>query len=157
MTRRPRPSSERIRLRMKRTLRRDTGPELALRSLLHRQGFRFLVDTRPLAGLRTRADLVFRRAKVAVFIDGCFWHGCPAHGSWPKHNARWWRVKILANKQRDDRATALLRQAGWKVVRIWEHEPVTRAATRVGAAVHSRAGLPSPTRTYLPRIRARHG
>src|SRR5687768_13961014 len=97
----PPPSSAAVRRRMRATKQRDTPAEVMLRSALHRVGLRFRVDCRPIIQLRTRADIVFRRARVAVFIDGCFWHGCPKHGSWPTRNGEWWRTKILGNRQRD--------------------------------------------------------
>lgn len=116
---------------MKAAKKRDTKPELQIRSILHRQGLRFRVDYRPLPELRTRADIVFTRRQVAVFIDGCYWHRCPTHGSWPKENAEWWRRKLETNVERDRRTTATLTSAGWTVLRIWEHEDPTEAATRV--------------------------
>jgi DNA mismatch endonuclease, patch repair protein len=134
----PTPVSECVRRRMQRTPRRDTDAELLVRSLLHAEGFRYRVDVRPVPTLRARADLVFRRARVAVFVDGCFWHGCPEHGTWPKNNAQWWRAKIEANRRRDERATAQLRAAGWTVVRVWEHEAPARAAARIRAVLGRR-------------------
>src|SRR4051794_19437376 len=92
------PSSPSVSARMSRTRGRDTGPELALRSELHKRGLRFRVDRPVLQGDRRRADVVFTRARVAVFIDGCFWHGCPEHATWPKANASFWREKIKANR-----------------------------------------------------------
>src|SRR5262245_63488601 len=97
---------------------RDTAPELAVRSLLHRTGFRFRVDY-PLPGLRRRADIAFPSRRVAVFVDGCFWHGCPEHGTWPKSNAAWWREKIEANRQRDRDTDDRLVRIDWASVRIW--------------------------------------
>lgn len=120
------------------TPRRDTPPELAFRSALHRMGFRYRVDQRPLPALRGRADLVFPTERVAVYIDGCFWHGCPAHGTWPKANAKWWRDKIETNRARDVETNRRLRNAGWVVVRVWEHEDATVAAGRVARAVERR-------------------
>src|SRR5438445_11107238 len=96
----PHASSDVVRRRMQVTPRRDTPCELALRSAAHRLGLRFRVDWQ-LPALRRRADLAFINARVAVFVDGCFWHGCPVHGTWPKTNAKWWRAKIEANRQRD--------------------------------------------------------
>jgi DNA mismatch endonuclease, patch repair protein len=110
--------------------RRDTKGELELRSLLHRRGLRFRVHAL-LPGLRRRSDIVFTRARVAVFVDGCFWHGCPEHGSWPKQNADWWREKIEANQRRDRDTDARLKAAGWTVIRVWEHDDPTRAADRI--------------------------
>lgn len=116
---------------MQATKRRDTEGEKALRSILHRKGFRYRIDTSPLEGHRTKADLVFAKARVAVFVDGCFWHGCPLHSTWPKTNAAWWKAKIKANMARDERITRALKAAGWSVVRTWAHEPPARAALRV--------------------------
>ena len=115
---------------------RDTGPELALRRLLHAEGFRFRVDYRiDLVNCRARPDIVFPRAKVAVFVDGCFWHGCPEHAEWPAENAEFWREKILGNRARDDRQTSALRAAGWKVIRVWEHELPADALALVAGAL----------------------
>ncbi len=122
--------------------RRDTAPEIALRSLLHRRGLRFRVDAKPEATLRGRADIVFSRARVAVYVDGCFWHGCPQHATWPKANAAWWREKIGANQVRDARSDAALTSLGWKVVRVWEHEASEHAARGIERLVRRR--LPSP-------------
>jgi DNA mismatch endonuclease (patch repair protein) len=122
---------------MKRQRQRDTAPELALRSRLHRQGLRFRVN-HPLPGLRRRGDIVFPGARVAVFVDGCFWHGCPEHGTWPKRNAEWWRAKIEANRERDRDTDARLAEAGWLAVRVWEHEDARSATRDVTAAVASR-------------------
>jgi DNA mismatch endonuclease, patch repair protein len=116
--------------RMTSQRQRDTKGELELRSLLHRRGLRFRVHAL-LPGLRRRSDIVFTRARVAVFVDGCFWHGCPEHGSWPKQNANWWREKIEANQRRDRDTDARLNAAGWTVVRVWEHDDPTQAAERI--------------------------
>jgi DNA mismatch endonuclease (patch repair protein) len=114
--------------------RRDTGPELAVRSELHRRGWRYRVD-RPLrvASARPiRPDIVFGKAKLAVFIDGCFWHGCPQHGTLPaKTNRSFWVGKIAANKARDKRNNEALRAAGWRVIRAWTHEDPASVADRV--------------------------
>src|SRR5262245_46224750 len=134
---RPEASSPGVRRRMQATPRRDTPCELALRSALHRLGLRFRVD-RPVPGTRRRADLTFVRARVAVFVDGCFWHGCPKHATWPKANARWWRAKIEQNRRRDSDTTRRLHAAGWRVVRVWEHESATAAAARTALAVRAR-------------------
>lgn len=122
---------------MQRQRRRDTAPELALRSILHRRGFRFFVD-RVVVSSRRRADLVFPRARVAVFVDGCFWHGCPRHATWPKQNADWWRSKIEGNRKRDRDTDGQLREIGWLPVRVWEHEPAGDAANRIAAVVVER-------------------
>lgn len=124
---------------MSRLGRRDTLPELALRSELHRRGFRFRVDRAPLRGLRSRADVVFGPARVAVYVDGCFWHSCPEHATKPKANAEWWEQKLKRNRERDAETNRVLRENGWEVVRIWEHEDPIAAADRVEAVVRKRA------------------
>lgn len=111
--------------------KRDTRPELALRSELHRRGLRYRVDRKPLEELRCKADIVFRRQKVAVFVDGCFWHGCPEHGTSPKTNASYWIAKIARNIERDRLNDTALSEAGWTVVRVWEHELPADAAERI--------------------------
>lgn len=138
MNPRPAPKDAVTRRRMQAIKRRDTKPELALRSELHRRGFRFYVDRAPLPRMRRRADIVFPRKKIAVYVDGCFWHGCPVHGTWPKNNADWWRAKIEANQIRDQETDQQLIEAGWIVVRVWEHEHAGDAAGRVAEAVVAR-------------------
>jgi DNA mismatch endonuclease (patch repair protein) len=120
---------------MARQRTRDTAPEVAIRSAVHRLGLRYRIHVRPEPGVRTVADLVFRRARVAVFIDGCFWHGCPIHGSWPASNSAWWRAKIERNIQRDRATDDALTTRGWQVIRIWEHDPPRQAAARIAAIV----------------------
>jgi DNA mismatch endonuclease (patch repair protein) len=115
--------------------RRDTGPELAVRKIVHAAGLRYRVDYRVVPDLRARADLVFTRAKVAVFIDGCFWHACPAHGTKPKTNAAYWDAKLAGNVRRDRVTDAALQARGWLVLRFWEHEEPGAAATAVIDAV----------------------
>ncbi|MCY4622412.1 MAG: very short patch repair endonuclease [bacterium] len=123
---------------MSRVQNRHTEPELALRRELHRRGLRYRVDL-PLPGIgRTRPDIVFTRIRVAVFVDGCFWHCCPDHQSHPKTNAEWWREKLGTNVKRDRRIDEALTAAGWEVIRVWEHEDVTAAADHVETAVRSR-------------------
>ncbi|SPT60528.1 very short patch repair endonuclease [Actinomadura madurae] len=117
---------------------RDTSPERALRSLVHAAGLRYRVAAKPLPGMRRTADLVFRPVRVAVFIDGCFWHGCPDHYVLPKTNQEYWREKIGGNVRRDRETDARLREAGWLVLRFWEHEPPEPCAETVCAAVRSR-------------------
>src|SRR4051812_20941144 len=107
----PSPSSVGVSARMSRLRRRDTEPELALRSALHRRGLRFRVDRRVIPAVRTRADVAFATAKVAVFVDGCFWHACPEHQTWPAANRDWWRRKLEENVRRDERTNAALDQA----------------------------------------------
>lgn len=123
---------------MRRQGRRDTKPELLIRSELHRRGLRFRLDRRPVPSARARADIVFGPARVAVFVDGCFWHGCPDHFTQPKNNAEWWRQKIEANRARDERTTRALADAGWLVLRFWEHENPVEVASAVEAAVRDR-------------------
>ncbi|WP_286120536.1 very short patch repair endonuclease [Zhihengliuella sp. ISTPL4] len=106
---------------------RDTGPEMLVRRLVHRSGLRYRVSARPERDLRRTADLLFRRARVAVFLDGCFWHGCPDHHQSPKSNATFWSDKVAANRARDADTTRVLSERGWSVVRIWEHEIRTDA------------------------------
>jgi DNA mismatch endonuclease (patch repair protein) len=114
---------------------RDTGIEREIRSRLHARGLRFRVHRRLLAGSRREVDVVFPGAKVAVFVDGCFWHGCPDHGTWPRNNAAFWRDKIEGNVRRDRDTDARLAAEGWTVVRVWEHEPPADAAQRIADAV----------------------
>jgi DNA mismatch endonuclease (patch repair protein) len=123
---------------MQATRQRDTPAEVALRSALHRLGLRFRVQRRPVAGLKRRADIVFAPARVAVFVDGCFWHGCPEHATWPKKNALWWREKIEGNRKRDADTDEQLAAAGWLSVRVWGHEKPAEAAERVADIVRAR-------------------
>jgi DNA mismatch endonuclease (patch repair protein) len=129
----PHPSSPAVTAAMKGNRRVDTKPELALRSALHAAGLRFRKDfqIRTSAGSRVKADIVFTRSRIAVFVDGCFWHGCPEHGNTPKANTGYWGPKLARNKQRDKRVSNELRADGWSVIRIWEHEPLRRAVYRV--------------------------
>lgn len=120
--------------------RRDSAPELALRSALHGAGFRYRCDFRiDLPGGRVRPDIVFTRRRVAVFVDGCFWHCCPEHGSKPSVHQSYWSPKLARNVERDARNTAWLTEAGWTVVRIWEHEDVASAMERVATALRTAA------------------
>jgi DNA mismatch endonuclease, patch repair protein len=132
---RPQPSSSRVQRQMQRQSTRDTKPELALRKVLHASGMRYRLGFQPIAGLRRTPDILFTRQRVAVFVDGCFWHSCPEHGTMPKANAEWWASKLRRNVERDADTDRRLRDAGWTVVRIWEHEDSVAAATRVEAAV----------------------
>lgn len=120
--------------------RRDTRPELALRSALHRLGLRFRVDQLVEAeGIKVRPDIVFPRRRVAVFVDGCFWHVCPSHGTRPAANGAYWAPKLRRNQERDLRVNDRLTAAGWEVIRVWEHEPIEDAATMVAAKVARRS------------------
>jgi DNA mismatch endonuclease (patch repair protein) len=132
----PAPSSPAVRLVMQGNRRRDTKPEKALRSVLHRRGLRFRVDRKLGSGRSApRPDVVFVRERIAVFLDGCYWHGCPMHGTQPKTNGAYWSAKIARNRARDTRNTRALTDAGWIVIRVWEHEEPTAAADIVEAAV----------------------
>lgn len=117
---------------------RDTKPEQALRSLLHSAGLRYRVCTPPLPGLRRTADVVFRPTKVAVFVDGCYWHGCPEHYVPPKTNPGYWSEKVARNVARDRDTDARLKAAGWMVLRFWEHESPDSCALVVRNAVAGR-------------------
>jgi DNA mismatch endonuclease, patch repair protein len=111
--------------------RRDTAPELLVRRRLHAAGLRYRVNA-PLPTMpRRRADILFTRRRVAVFVDGCFWHGCPEHGTWPRANAGWWREKLERNVTRDKETDAVLRALGWTVIRAWEHEDPNSVAARI--------------------------
>lgn len=115
---------------------RDTRPELALRSAIHALGLRYRVGIRPIKEVRRTADIVFVRARVAVFLDGCFWHGCPYHHRPAKGaTAQFWNDKIEANRRRDEETDQRLREGGWQVIRIWEHEEPAEAARRVADVV----------------------
>lgn len=123
--------------------RRDTAPELALRRELFSRGLRYRVAF-PVPGQRRRTiDVAFTRAKVAVFVDGCFWHGCPEHGTSPRANSEWWNAKLAANRTRDRDTDRMLTELGWTVVRIWEHEPAATAVARVLALL----ARPGPARS----------
>jgi DNA mismatch endonuclease (patch repair protein) len=128
---------------MKSQRQRDTAAETALRSLLHRRGLRFRVHY-ALPSLRRRADIAFPRLRIAVFVDGCFWHGCPEHGTWPKQNADWWRAKIEMNQRRDADTDAKLEAQGWQVVRVWEHDATETAAVAIADVVQERAAARNP-------------
>lgn len=134
----PNPRDDHVRRRMEGQGRRDTGPELALRRELHRRGLRYRVDVVPVPGMRSRADLVFRPSRVAVYVDGCFWHMCPDHFIPPVNNAAWWRAKLEANVERDRRTDQTLRDVGWLPIRVWEHADVAETADHVEQIVKMR-------------------
>ena len=125
------PSSHEASLRLARVRQKDTDVELALRKELHAKGLRYRVHVPLLTNPRRVADIVFSSAKVAVFVDGCFWHGCPEHASWPKSNAQFGREKIEANRARDADTDQRLQASGWQVVRVWAHESAPKAAERI--------------------------
>jgi DNA mismatch endonuclease (patch repair protein) len=117
---------------------RDTRPEMALRRELWRRGRRYRVDhPLPLPGVHRRADLVFSKARLAVFVDGCYWHVCPAHGTEPRTNAEYWSAKLRRNVARDRETDQLACEAGWGLLRVWEHEKTMDAADRVEAALRA--------------------
>jgi DNA mismatch endonuclease (patch repair protein) len=118
----------------------NTKPEVRLRSVLHRRGLRFFKNARPERGIPCRVDIVFPRARLAVFVDGCFWHRCPEHGTAPRTNARYWSAKIARNVERDRENDKLLAESGWQVIRVWEHESVAAAADRVEQALGGGGG-----------------
>jgi DNA mismatch endonuclease (patch repair protein) len=134
----PPASSPAVRAVMQGNRARDTRPEQAARSALHRLGLRFRKHAQPLKGLRCQADAVFPREKVAVFVDGCFWHGCPEHGRVPSDKNGYWAAKLGRNMERDQRNNKALGDAGWLVLRYWEHEDPTQIALDVQAAVSRR-------------------
>ncbi|MGV9403761.1 very short patch repair endonuclease [Streptomyces sp. NPDC003667] len=114
---------------------RDTTPEIAVRRLLHASGLRYRVNV-PVPGMPRRTiDIVFGKHKIAVFMDGCFWHGCPEHATQPKANAEWWRAKLDKNMARDIQTTEHLTTAGWTVLRFWEHESAEDVARRIATLV----------------------
>lgn len=121
-------SSEASRRTMQANRSRDTGPELAVRRLLHARGLRYRVAARPVQGVRRTADIVFPRARVAVYIDGCYWHGCPEHYVQPRSHVEYWTAKVAKNRARDVETNALLEEAGWTVLRFWEHEDAEEVA-----------------------------
>lgn len=123
---------------MRSVRRRDTNAELALRRHLHALGLRYRVDYRVLPGSRRRVDVAFPGSKVAVFIDGCFWHQCPEHGTRPAKNSVWWEQKLKANVERDRATDFELGAAGWRVLRFWEHEDPGSCALRVLEILTSR-------------------
>ncbi|MFF3757958.1 very short patch repair endonuclease [Streptomyces sp. NPDC002185] len=131
-------SSEARRRNMQAIRSRDTKPEQLVRRLLHAQGLRYRVAARPLPELRRTADIVFRPVKVAVFIDGCYWHGCPEHYVPPKTNSGYWSDKVARNMARDRDTDQRLEDAGWTVLRFWEHQPSEECAIHIAAEVEKR-------------------
>jgi len=131
-------SSAIVRQVMQSNRSRDTRPELILRSSLHRQGLRFKVAARPIAAVPITADLVFAGVRVAVFFNGCFWHACPSHAQIPNLNSTYWGPKITATAARDASVDHVLRQAGWRVIRVWEHDRVDLAVALIARAVRNR-------------------
>lgn len=136
LSRYPFPTSDAVSAAMRANRKRDTGPELKLRSLLHARGLRFRANLElSVTGLRVRPDIVFTQRRVAVFVDGCFWHSCRWHGTIPRVNTHYWLPKLRHVAARDRKVKKLLRRAGWTVVRLWEHTPLERAADLVRKAL----------------------
>lgn len=131
-------SSRAVRRSMQSNRSRDTSPEMAVRRELHALGFRYRVCARPVADLRRTVDIVFRRARVAVEVRGCFWHGCPQHYRLPATNSDYWRAKIDRNVQRDVKMDMALAELDWLVIVVWEHEDVGQAVNRIATAVRKR-------------------
>lgn len=149
----PGPSSVAAQRTMLGNRRRDSTPERRLRSALHANGLRYRVD-RPISvpGRRPiRPDVVFTRTRVAVFVDGCFWHGCPEHGKPPRTNSTYWNAKIAINQTRDREQTAALEEAGWTVVRVWEHDDPASAAAVVRRVLEAQAASGSGAATRADR------
>lgn len=141
------PSSPGVSARMSRQASKDTEAELAVRRLLHAAGLRYRVEY-PVPGMaRRRIDVAFTSIKVAVLIDGCFWHGCPKHSTQPKANAEWWRQKLARNVARDAETTEHLVSAGWEVLRFWEHEAPDAVASHIVEAVQRRRAAVARSRT----------
>lgn len=131
----PGSTGEAVSRRMSTLKRKDNDAELAVRRLLHAAGYRYRVHYAVPDLPRRTIDIAFTRARVAVFVDGCFWHGCPEHGTEPRSNSEWWATKLAANLSRDRDTDAHLRQVGWTVIRAWEHTPAADVLAEVAAAV----------------------
>lgn len=142
----PAPLNATVSAQMQRMPRSSSGPEILLRKELHRRGLRFRVNSRELPG---RPDITFTAARLAVFVDGCFWHSCPEHGILPKNNRDWWRTKLTRNMERDREKDGQLEQMGWTVVHVWEHEPPSVVADSIEQLWRSTRGTTArrPRRT----------
>lgn len=134
---RPVPKNELVSAQMSRMPRSSTKPEVAIRRALHARGLRFALHRRDLPG---RPDIVLSRARIAVFVDGCFWHGCPEHGVLPKNNREWWRQKLAGNAERDRQKDAELQATGWMPIHVWEHTAVAEVVDIIEAAWRQRTG-----------------
>lgn len=142
----PKPSSESASRRMSATGQRDTSAELSIRCRLHALGLRYRVNHPVSSRPRRTADIVFTKVRLAVFVDGCFWHGCPDHGTWPKSNAEFWKQKIEANRIRDKETDDLLKAKEWTVIRVWEHEDPEVVVRRIARVYrHLKAEFPPGT------------
>jgi len=149
-------SSSRVASVMRGNRSRDTEPELAVRRILHAQGLRYRVNIRPLPLLRRTADIVFTAKHIAVFIDGCYWHGCPEHYVASKSNRNYWDAKITANRARDNETTVLLSKAGWIVLRYWSHVPPEEVANSIREHVAVARRIASLPALPMPRPRQPH-
>lgn len=134
-------SSPAVRRNMQANRGRDTAPEIAVRRLLHAHGLRYRVNTALDFDRRRRADITFPRLRLAIFIDGCYWHGCAEHFQTPKTNTEFWLHKIGSNQARDRSTDATLRGAGWTVLRFWEHDDPVTVAEQVAATVQELRGI----------------
>lgn len=141
----PRPLNDIVKMQMRAMPRKDTAVELALRRELHRLGLRYRVHLRGLPGT---PDVALTRARIAVFVDGCFWHRCPQHGTAPKNNSAWWAAKLDGNVSRDRRKDTQLRDLGWTPLHVWEHEDPIAAAAEIYRIWRERAG-PSAGQTHM--------
>jgi DNA mismatch endonuclease (patch repair protein) len=143
---------------MKANRRRDTQPELRVRRALHALGVRFLVDA-PVPGTsrRRRADVLLRGARIAVYVDGCFWHSCPDHQHLPRANREWWMRKLDSIVERDIDTDAAVHAVGWWPLRIWEHEDATEAAERIALLADARRDRRQPVVLWLPPMRRPRG
>jgi DNA mismatch endonuclease (patch repair protein) len=147
----PKPSSANASAAMRGNRKNETKPEVAIRRLVHAIGFRYRIGAQiALGDLRIRPDIVLRRARLAVFVDGCFWHGCPTHGTKPRSNSDYWAKKIGRNRDRDRRNDRALRAAEWTVVRIWEHDDPSDAIARIVTALTTPRAR-KQTRTFKRR------
>lgn len=129
------PSSPATSRRMAKVRQKGTDAEVALRQEMHRIGLRYRIDYEVQRKPRRIADVAFPGRKIAVFVDGCFWHGCPEHATWPKRNAEFWQQKIKANRKRDADTSERLRSVGWTVLRFWSHESPTEAARAIARMI----------------------
>lgn len=133
----PNPPTPEVQRRMSAQRRGDTAPEIRLRKALFKVGLRYRCALPVPGRARRTIDIAFTKQRVAVFVDGCFWHGCPDHFVPPKANATWWREKIAGNRQRDVDTTSVLQDQGWRVVRVWEHTPSDHAVRVIRDALES--------------------
>jgi DNA mismatch endonuclease (patch repair protein) len=134
----PTATTPEVAYRMQQQQRKHTKCEVEFRKALHGLGLRYRVDAKPIPCFRRKADVVFRQPRIAVFVDGCFWHGCPTHFEVPHANDSWWALKIERNRARDRDTTAVLEQSGWTVLRFWEHEDLKQAARLVAELIYGR-------------------